>query len=214
MNEFAETLTGCEMSYTIPAILAKSNLFRSPFPLAIIAAKARNGVVGQAGQLPWRLPEDLRHFRELTTGHTVVMGRKTWESLPHALPKRQNIVVTRNPAYTAPGAQTAPTLETALAAATEPAPVFCIGGGELYRQALPISSVLFLTEIDADFDGDTYFPPLDPTDWRRVIHTPHTQTTNPGLRYAFNVYLRAVGARAEKKPSSSRGKVLTSSEGA
>ncbi|MCL2296692.1 MAG: dihydrofolate reductase, partial [Proteobacteria bacterium] len=136
-DELVETPTGCEMSYTIPAILANPKLYRSPFPFALIAAKARNGVVGQGGQLPWRLPEDLRHFREITTGHTVVMGRKTWESLPRALPQRQNIVVTRNTAYTASGAQTVPSLEAALAAATEPAPVFCIGGGELYRQALP-----------------------------------------------------------------------------
>lgn len=183
-----ETLTGFEMSYTIPAILSNPNLYLPPFPFAVIAAKARNGVVGQAGRLPWRLPEDLRYFRELTTGHTVVMGRKTWESLPRALPQRQNIVVTRNPAYAAPGAQTAPTLEAALAAASEPFPVFCIGGGELYRQALPLSSALFLTEIDADFDGDTFFPPLEPAVWQRVIHAPHSQTD--GLRYAFNVYLR------------------------
>ena len=118
------------------------------------------------------------------------MGRKTWESLPRALPQRQNIVITRNPAYSAPNAQTAPTLEAALAAANLPAPVFCIGGGELYRQALPLSSVLFLTEIDADFDGDTFFPPLEPADWQRVIHMPRVQTDKPGLRYAFNVYLR------------------------
>jgi dihydrofolate reductase len=107
------------------------------------------------------------------------------------LPQRQNIVVTRNTAYTALGAQAVPTLEVALATATEPAPVFCIGGGELYRQALPFASVLFLTEIDADFDGDTFFPPLEPAVWQRVIHMPHTQTASPGLRYAFNVYLRS-----------------------
>jgi dihydrofolate reductase len=175
---------------TIPAILNNPNFYRSPFPLATIAAKARNGVVGQAGRLPWRLPEDLRHFRELTTGHTVVMGRKTWESLPRALPQRQNIVVTQNAIYVAPGAQTAPTLESALTAAKEPAPIFCIGGGELYRQALPFSAALFLTEIDADFDGDTFFPPLEPAVWQRVVHTPHTQTASPWLRYAFNVYVR------------------------
>jgi dihydrofolate reductase len=191
MNELAETLTGRKMSYTIPAILANSNLYRSPFPLAVIAAKARNDVVGQAGRLPWRLPEDLQHFRELTTGHTVIMGRKTWESLPQALPQRQNIVVTRDPAYTAFGAQTVPTLEAALTAASESSPVFCIGGGELYRQALPLASVLFLTEIDADFDGDTFFPSLDSAVWQRVIHTPHTQAVSPWLCYAFNVYLRS-----------------------
>jgi dihydrofolate reductase len=189
MDKIAETRTGSEMSYiTIPVILSEPNFYLPPFPLAVIAATARNGVVGRSGYLPWSLPEDLRHFRELTTGHTVVMGRKTWESLPRALPQRQNIVVTRDPAYPVSGAQTAPTLEAALAAAKEPYPVFCIGGGELYRQALPLSSVLFLTEIDANFDGDTFFPPLESAVWQRVIHEPHTQTT--GLRYAFNVYLR------------------------
>lgn len=180
------------MSYsaTIPAILNNTNLYLPPFPFAIVAAKARNNVIGHAGGLPWRLPEDLRHFRELTTGHAIVMGRKTWESLPRALPQRQNIVVTRDPAYVAPGAETALTLEAALAAVRAPTPVFCIGGAELYRQALPRAAVLFLTEIDADFDGDTFFPPLDPADWRRAAHDPHTQTASPGLRYAFNVYLR------------------------
>ncbi|MDR2710181.1 MAG: dihydrofolate reductase [Burkholderiales bacterium] len=183
------------MSYTtIPAILANTAFYLPPFPFAVIAAKARNNVVGQAGQLPWRLPEDLRHFRELTTGHTVVMGRKTWESLPRALPQRQNIVVTRSSAnsaaYAAAGVQAVPTLEAALAVADRPAPVFCIGGGELYRQALPLAAVLFLTEIDADFDGDTFFPPPEPAVWQRVIHEPHTQTNDPWLRYAFNVYLR------------------------
>ncbi len=201
MNELAETLAGFEMSYTIPAILANPNFYLSPFPFAIVAAKARNGVIGNAGQLPWRLPEDLKHFRDITIGRTVVMGRKTWESLPRALPQRQNIVVTRNPDYVAPGAQTVPTLNAALTSAKEPPPVFCIGGSALYRQALPLSAVLFLTEIDADFDGDALFPALEPDHWQRVIHEPRQQTTNPGLRYAFNVYIRKSLSERQTPPA-------------
>src|SRR5438046_9901098 len=103
---------------------------------AVIAAVASNGVIGIDGRLPWRLPDDLKHFRALTTGHTVIMGRRTWESLPRALPDRQNIVVTRTPGYLAEGAETANSLSAALQRANRPAPIFCIGGGALYRAAI------------------------------------------------------------------------------
>ena len=99
--------------------------------LALIAAVAANGVIGRDGKLPWRLPEDLRRFRELTTGHSIIMGRRTWDSLGRALPGRQNIVVTRQPAFGADGALVARSLAEALGAVTLPAPAFCFGGGEL-----------------------------------------------------------------------------------
>ena len=134
-------------------------------PLALIAAVAANGVIGDRNRLPWRLPEDLRHFRALTTGHAVIMGRKTWESLPGPLPGRQNIVVTRDPHYAAAGAEVATTLDAALALVRLPPPAFCIGGGELYRAALPRATMLYLTEIDRDFEGDATFPPFDRADW-------------------------------------------------
>src|SRR5438045_809694 len=104
--------------------------------LALIAAVAQNGVIGADNRLPWRLPEDLRRFKALTIGHTVVMGRRTWESLPRALPDRQNVVITRQRGYAASGARVVDSLEQALAVATLPPPVCCIGGGEIYRLAL------------------------------------------------------------------------------
>jgi dihydrofolate reductase len=134
-------------------------------PLALIAAIAANGVIGDGNRLPWRLPDDLRHFRELTTGHAVIMGRRTWESLPGPLPGRQNLVVTRDPSYAAAGAEVVSSLDAALAAVRLPAPAFCIGGGELYRAALPRAVTLYLTEIDRDFAGDVTFPPFDRAEW-------------------------------------------------
>ena len=158
--------------------------------LALIAAVARNGVIGRDGKLPWRLPEDLRRFRALTSGHAVVMGRRTWESLPGALPGRQNIVVTRRPGFDAPGALVADSLEAALAMVTAPPPTFCIGGGELYRAALPRASTAFVTEIARAFDGDATFPPLDPAEWRESAREPHRQEGPDGFAYAFVTYER------------------------
>ena len=137
-------------------------------PLALIAAVARNGVIGAANALPWRLPDDLKHFRALTTGHAVIMGRKTWESLPRPLPGRQNIVVTRQTGYTAVGAETADSLADAMTRVRMPAPAFCIGGGELFADALGQADVMYVTEIARDFDGDTMFPAFDPSHWREI----------------------------------------------
>jgi dihydrofolate reductase len=139
-----------------------------PAALALIAAIARNGVIGRGLALPWRLPGDLRHFRALTSGHTVVMGRRTWQSLPRALPERQNIVISRDAALPAPGALIVPSLNAALAAASLPAPIFVIGGAVLYAAALPRADTLYLTEIDADYDGDVGFPAYDRNAWREV----------------------------------------------
>ncbi|HYR01139.1 MAG TPA: dihydrofolate reductase [Casimicrobiaceae bacterium] len=155
--------------------------------LAIVAAVAANGVIGRAGGLPWRLPPDLRHFRALTTGHAVIMGRRTWASLGRALPERQNIVVTRNAALDAAGAETAPSLASALASVRLPAPAFCIGGAELYREALPLSTLMHLTELDDEFEGETLFPPFDRRSWREVGREAHV---HDGLRFAFVTYRR------------------------
>ena len=126
--------------------------------LALIAAVAKNGVIGRRGRLPWRLPEDLRHFRALTTGHAILMGRRTWQSLPHALPDRQNIVITRQRDFIAMGATVVSSLEHALLEIEYPSPAFCIGGGELYRAALPFADRIVVTEIRESFDGDTHAP--------------------------------------------------------
>jgi dihydrofolate reductase len=147
--------------------------------LHLIVARARNGVIGRCGALPWQLPEDLAHFKRTTMGHAIVMGRKTWDSIGRALPGRRNIVLTRNPNWRAPGAEVASSLEDALqkcaarreaGAANAPpgeADVFVIGGAELYAQAMRRHiDTIFVTEIDADFQGDALFPALDPARWR------------------------------------------------
>ncbi len=160
--------------------------------LTVIAAVAKNGVIGIANALPWRLPEDLQHFKALTTGHAVLMGRKTWESLPpkfRPLPGRHNIVVTRDRNYRADGASIAHSLgeAVAVAAAGDVTP-FVIGGAELYRQALPLAGRLELTEIDADFVGDAHFPEFDRAAWHEVART--TGHAAAGFDYAFVSYER------------------------
>lgn len=158
--------------------------------MVIVAAVANNGVIGKDNALPWHLPEDLRHFKALTSGHAVIMGRKTWESLParfRPLPGRHNIVVTRNPAYAAPGATVVASLEEALRLDID-ATAFVIGGAELYAHALPLADRLELTEIDADIDGDARFPAFDRRAWREEKR--EAGTSADGLRYAFVSYVR------------------------
>ena len=137
-------------------------------PVVLVAAVARNGVIGGSGGLVWNIPEDMAHFKAVTAGGTVVMGRSTWESIParfRPLPGRRNIVMSRQPGFVAPGAEVAPTLEAALALAsrppegmTAPAAVFVIGGAQVYAAALPKAQQLELTEIQEDFEGDAHFP--------------------------------------------------------
>ncbi len=159
--------------------------------LALIAAVARNRAIGKDNRLLWHLPDDMRHFRETTRGRPVIMGRRTWESLPEKfrpLPGRLNIVVSRNPAYSAPGAVLAHSLASAVSAAGSEGEVFVIGGEELYRQALPLAGRLYLTEIDAEFSGDAFFPPIPLSEW---LETSRSQTAcHDGLTYAFAVYQR------------------------
>lgn len=158
--------------------------------LTLIAAVARNGVIGQDNRLPWHLPADLKHFKALTTGHAVIMGRKTWESLPEKfrpLPGRQNIVVTRNAAYRAEGAVVVTSLPAAVAAA-QGDEAFVIGGAELYATALPLADCLQLTEITADFAGDTHFPAIDPRQWHETAREAHKDAA--GFDYAFVIYRR------------------------
>jgi len=131
--------------------------------VALIAAVARNGVIGDGGALLWHIPEDMQFFRRTTAGSPVIMGRKTWDSLPprfRPLPGRRNIVVTRQPAWQAPGAESAPSLEAAVARTADCTRVFVIGGAEVYAAALPLADELLLTQIDRDFAGDIRFPPI------------------------------------------------------
>lgn len=137
--------------------------------IALIVAAARNGVIGGGNKMLWRVPEDFAHFKRTTMGHPIVMGRKTWESIGRPLPGRRNVVVTRNPDYRAEGAELAPSLEDAFKMLNGDGTVFVIGGGEIYRQALPWADVVWLTRIGADFEGDATFPDLPETQWTTEV---------------------------------------------
>ena len=154
----------------------------------LVAVIARNGVIGANGKLPWNLPEDLKHFKRLTLGHPVVMGRRTWESLGKPLPGRENIVVTRRAGYAAPGASVAASLEAAIALCAGEPLAFVIGGAEIYAAALPLADGLVLTEIDRDYEGDTCFPDWDRKMWRATQRETHT--TAEGVRFDFALYER------------------------
>jgi len=128
--------------------------------VVLVAAAARNGVIGRDGDIPWRIPEDWAHFKRLTMGGTLIMGRKTYDSIGRPLPGRRTIVVTRQPDWSADGVDVAFSLEEALALAGDVEAVFVAGGAEIYRQAMPLADVIELTEVDQSPDGDTHFPPL------------------------------------------------------
>ena len=159
--------------------------------VALVAAVARGGVIGRDSGIPWRLPEDMQRFRALTMGHPVVMGRRTWESLPdrfRPLPGRGNVVVTRNPHWSAPGADRAASIQDALRLLEGEATVFVIGGGEIYAAAFPFADELLLTEIDAEIEGDTHFPDWD----RRAFEEADRQESVAanGVPFAFVRYRR------------------------
>ena len=159
--------------------------------IALIAAVARNGVIGADNRLPWRLPEDMRRFRALTLGHSVIMGRRTWESIGSPLPGRQNIVVTRAGRIAAPDIEVARSLDEALARVRLPEPAFVIGGEALYREALPRAHLVYLTEIARDFEGDARFPAFDRSQWRELARSAHRSLDEgSGFAYDFAAYER------------------------
>jgi dihydrofolate reductase len=159
--------------------------------LTLIAAVARNGVIGKDNRLLWQLPEDMRFFKETTQGHPVIMGRKTWQSLPprfRPLPGRRNIVVTHNARFDAPGAEVVPSLDAALALLAAAPCAFVIGGAQLYAQALPRAQRLLLTELDRDFDGDAHFPIWSRGEFVEASRTHHDSV--PGFSYRRADYRR------------------------
>jgi dihydrofolate reductase len=159
--------------------------------VSLVAAVARGGVIGQGNAIPWRIPEDAQHFRALTMGHPVIMGRRTWDSLPdrfRPLPGRRNVVVTRNADWQADGAERAGSLEDVLRLLDGAPQVFVIGGGELYADALPLADELLLTEIDMDIDGDTRFPSWDRTAFEETSREQHVSAN--GTPFAFVTYAR------------------------
>ena len=161
--------------------------------LSLVAAVSRNGVIGHDNHLLWHLPEDLQHFRRVTLGCPVIMGRKTWDSLPdrfRPLPGRTNIVVTRNAPWQATGARVAGSMAQALALAADAQKVFVIGGAELYAAALPLVDELVLTEIDRDFTGDVSFPSWERAQFKEVQRESHHAGEPNDFDYAFVTYQR------------------------
>jgi dihydrofolate reductase len=152
----------------------------------LVAAVASNGIIGANGGLPWRLPEDLAHFKRLTLGHPVIMGRRTWESLKGPLPGRDNIVVTRTPGYEAAGAAVASSLEAALALCWGEPVAFVIGGSRLFAESLPVAAGLVMTEIERDFEGDTRFPDYDRSRWKETQRERHVSAE--GMKFDFVLY--------------------------
>ncbi len=175
-----------------PAPAASPSSTTSEHRVALIAAVARNGIIGAGNRLPWHLPEDLSRFRTLTSGHTVIMGRKTRESIGKPLPNRQNIVVSRQLGLRLDGASVAHSLDQALATADRPDPVFVIGGEALYRSALPLAVLLYLTEIERDFHGDARFPPFERAEWREIAREVREPASGEGFAYHFATYERAL----------------------
>jgi dihydrofolate reductase len=165
--------------------------------ISLVAAVARDGVIGRDNALPWHLPEDARRFRALTMGHPVVMGRRTWDSLPERfrpLSGRRNVVVSRNPEWRAEGAERAGSLDDALRL-LEGAPQVCvIGGAGLYAEALAVADELLLTEIDAEVQGDVFFPTWDRTAFREECREAHM--SEDGVEFAFVRYVRRGQASA------------------
>ena len=159
--------------------------------ISIVAALARGGVIGRDNGIPWRIPEDARHFRALTMGHPVVMGRRTWDSLPdpyRPLPGRRNIVLSRDPNWRAEGAERAGSLGEALGLVDGAPRVFVIGGAAVYAATLPIADDLLLTEIDTDIDGDTVFPAFDPAVFEETAR--ELLVSETGVSLSFVTYSR------------------------
>jgi dihydrofolate reductase len=154
--------------------------------IALVVAMADNGVIGVDGRIPWRIPEDMRHFRALTIGKPCIMGRKTWDSLPkRPLVDRTNIVVTRNASFAADGAVVAHSLDAAIALAENERPdeIMIIGGADIYAAALPRADVIYLTQVHCDFAGDTQLAAFRPEDWQAA--EAENRTTPDGLAYSF-----------------------------
>lgn len=151
----------------------------------LIYARAANGVIGNSGELPWHLPEDMAHFKRMTAGCPVIMGRKTWDSLPprfRPLPGRTNIVVTRQQDWSDTGALRAPSLREALALCEQDAEAWVIGGAQIYAQAAPLAQRIVVTEIAREFEGDAHAPPLD-AGWRETARESHVSSN--GLPFSF-----------------------------
>ena len=162
--------------------------------VSLIVAMSRNGVIGLDGRLPWHIPAELKRFKELTIGHPIVMGRKTWDSIGRLLPGRTTIIVSRNPGLHVEGAHVAASLEQALDLARPAAEAFVIGGAEIFRLSLPYAERIYLTTVAIECEGDTFMPSIDWTQWRRTASESHpAQGDIPG--WMLTVYERLEAAK-------------------
>jgi dihydrofolate reductase len=164
--------------------------------IVLVAAVGANGVIGRAGGMPWRLKSDLAHFKRLTLGKPVVMGRKTYVSIGKPLPRRTNIVITRDANFAAPGVVTAPNFEAALALAREDAEkrgtdeIMVIGGSEVFAAAMPLAERLEITQVHSDTQGDVTFPPIDPQQWREIARQRHARGPDDEADFTVLTYAR------------------------
>ena len=158
--------------------------------LSLIVAMGKNRVIGANGAIPWRLPNELQLFKRITMGHHIIMGRKTWESIGRLLPGRTTVIVTRQQNYAVPGAIIAHTLTDAIGRCANDTEIFVVGGGELYREALPKADRLYLTIVDAAPAGDTRMPEINFAEWRETSSEQHVVDEKHAHAYRFNIYDR------------------------
>lgn len=161
--------------------------------ISLVVAMSRNGLIGRDGGLPWRLPADLAHFKSVTMGHPIVMGRKTHESIGRPLPGRLNIVVTRRRGYTAHGCEVASSIDAAIEVAGDVDEIMVVGGAALYADVLPRAQRIYLTEVNADLAGDTFFPPFNREQWGEVSRESHSADDRNEFDYSFIVLDRITG---------------------
>ncbi|HCC55199.1 MAG TPA: dihydrofolate reductase [Desulfobulbaceae bacterium] len=154
--------------------------------ILLIAAMAKNRVIGRDNAIPWHIPGEQQRFKALTMGHTLIMGRKTFESIGRALPGRKTIIVSRNPEYRAAGCLVAQSLTAALALCAETETIFLAGGGEIYRQGLELAQAIYLTVLDREVEGEVFFPEFDPRQFRKIS----AERVNGPEAYTFSIYQR------------------------
>ena len=158
--------------------------------ISIVVAIAENNAIGKNNQLLWHLSADLKHFKEITSGHTIIMGRKTYDSIGKPLPNRRNIVISRNPNLNLQGVEIVGSLNEAIALCTNEKEVFIIGGAEIYKQSLPIINKIYLTTVHQTFEADAFFPALNTTEWKETDREQHQADEKNKLDYTFSTLER------------------------
>lgn len=158
--------------------------------ISLIVAVAKNGIIGTGGTMPWHITEDFAHFKAVTLGHSVIMGRKTYESIGRPLPRRRNVVISRNQALRIEGCEMAASLEEAITMCEGEEELFVIGGGEIYRQAMPMADKLYITHVDVVVEGDTRFPEIDPVLWEEISREEFERGREFGHPFSFVDYVR------------------------